>query len=132
MLSKIILTLTFLVACGTCNEIPQRVSKWDEFTAPVVEKCMKESNTALSLVEEISKIRKVPNDANFGCFLKCVYEYLKLFNANNEFDKQTLMDTFFYIDENIADTCIKEASSGTDLCRKSYLMGDCVVRAAFN
>ncbi|KAF5303263.1 hypothetical protein FQA39_LY10002 [Lamprigera yunnana] len=132
MISKDILILIFLSVGGFCDDHVKQINLWINLTEPHKEQCIEKTNALIEDIVQLNTVYKVANRESFGCYLNCVYEKLNLFNNDHEFNKKALMDTFFYINEEMADTCIKFATSVAHHCGRSYLLAECVLLMAFH
>ncbi|KAF5303267.1 hypothetical protein FQA39_LY10006 [Lamprigera yunnana] len=126
-MNTIFLLLTFLAVSGMCKKFDLKtLTEWMEVTLPYNERCVKESKVHQMDITKLIIDGDVSKNKSFGCFLNCLGESLNLYNAEKEFDKNTLMTTFSYVTERIADDCIKETVLEHELCQKSFLLGTCI------
>ncbi|KAF5285303.1 hypothetical protein FQA39_LY04402 [Lamprigera yunnana] len=127
---KVIIMLTILTLNVSCKKIDKKIlDRWHELISPHQIHCIKESNVQREDIDQLVKLGEISDTPSNGCYLKCLYEKLNLLDVNKQFDRKVIRSKFFYVDEKLADKCIKEVADEKDLCRKSYLMGRCVIKA---
>ncbi|KAF5303264.1 hypothetical protein FQA39_LY10003 [Lamprigera yunnana] len=127
MLRLLFLTLSFLALEALQDlENDPKIIKWIELTAPYNDWCMKEFQVSPADIEKVVILHKAPSNRKFACYLNCLYEALGLFDDHHQFKQSALVDTFFYINEDMANVCTAAANLKNDHCTQSIILGKCI------
>ncbi|KAF5285302.1 hypothetical protein FQA39_LY04401 [Lamprigera yunnana] len=124
---RVFVVLTILTLSISGKKIDSKIlHRWHEVIAPHQIHCIKESNVQKEDIDKLVNLGEISDTPSHGCYLKCLFEKLHFFDVNKQFDKKVITSTFFYMDEKLTDKCTRESADEKDLCRKSYLISNCV------
>ncbi|KAF5297953.1 hypothetical protein FQR65_LT09864 [Abscondita terminalis] len=73
----------------------------------------------------------VPLHKGVMCYTHCLYESAEILQSNGEVHMENLMGLLSYMTPELTEMCSHEAEwySGTDMCEKGYILGNCVIHA---
>ncbi|KAK5645850.1 hypothetical protein RI129_004314 [Pyrocoelia pectoralis] len=123
---KSIIPLCILIALTHSQQVHEIMEIWEELNAPFVDICINETNANPEIPKVMFRNNHLPDEGTFHCYLKCMFRHLGFFTPNNEIDVNALAEVP-HLPYELAERCVKEAESETDLCIKSYLITKCCI-----
>ncbi|KAK4878873.1 hypothetical protein RN001_011379 [Aquatica leii] len=102
---------------------------WINLIEPYINECQQESSMDQKDLSKLNNDADVPKSKETGCYLKCVYQKLKFFKPDEEFDTEFMTSELSYLPKEMSKKCVEEASSKSDLCDKSLVFGNFIIKA---
>ncbi|KAF5297958.1 hypothetical protein FQR65_LT09869 [Abscondita terminalis] len=127
-LQKYLMFLGIVVNLSWCQKIQKNVTQeWGGLVAPYAKDCLSETHTDAKGIDELFNGSRALIPTEMGCFLKCVYNKLKIIDSNGNFDTNYLItpDTPSMTPE-LVKKCTGLASDEKDLCNQALVFGNCI------
>ncbi|XP_031329119.1 general odorant-binding protein 83a-like [Photinus pyralis] len=106
--------------------ISDKVDVWEAAVEPYVEICKTESGVN-PLYPERMKFLEFPDEKNFRCYMKCLYENMEVMDDTGVIDIAKFASQLTHGNVDLAEECKGQVREETDLCELAYKLLLCTV-----
>ncbi|KAF5297959.1 hypothetical protein FQR65_LT09870 [Abscondita terminalis] len=127
-LQKYLIFVGIVGSLSWTRELPDNVAQeWGGLIAPYTKECLSETDTDVKVIEPLINGGRIPMHTEMGCFLKCVYNKLKIIDSNGNFDTNFLFtpDTPSMTTD-LVGKCTGLTLDKKDVCMKALVFGHCI------
>ncbi|KAF5285033.1 hypothetical protein FQR65_LT02345 [Abscondita terminalis] len=96
------------------------IQHWDQLLNIYKNECINESGVKSEMVINVVELLKLPNDRNYKCFLKCLYERLGLLSNDGIFNLQSMAKKVKAADVDLVEQTMNLLPEIGDNCEKAY------------
>ncbi|KAF5297954.1 hypothetical protein FQR65_LT09865 [Abscondita terminalis] len=114
------------------RQMPEEVIKlWLELIEPYNDACIKKTNPEPNDLDAIIHRGFLPLNDAVNCYFNCLYEHTGILKANGEVHIEQMMSLLSYMTHELSHMCTAEAEwyTGSNMCEKAYVLGNCVIHA---
>ncbi|KAK4878878.1 hypothetical protein RN001_011384 [Aquatica leii] len=129
MFPKCLVLITVLVSLGLSKKYSDStIQAWTNLIEPYNNDCLLETNADQNDAAEMTNNGFLRKTEESACYLKCLYQKLEFLKDDGEIDVEAILTKAPYMNFEVSDKCKKKAASETDLCEKSYVLGNCILK----